>query len=103
MITDKGIYLGHANDKEGASKRISGYRHQIHSLFFHHEYNGKKTGISTYFSHSARQKDISGDLLTFLRKQLSLDKSFDVVELLECPMRAEDYNTILITKGVFKP
>ncbi len=84
--------------KKGFVKDESG-----HHIFFHHEYNGKKTGISTYFSHSARQKDISGDLLTFLRKQLSLDKSFDVVELLECPMRAEDYNTILITKGVFKP
>jgi len=27
-------------------------------IYYHHEYEGKETGVKTYFSHSKKEKDI---------------------------------------------
>jgi len=38
-----------------------------------------------------------------IRKQLKLDKNSEAVDLLNCPMDGEQYNEILMSKGVFDP
>jgi hypothetical protein len=53
-----------------------------HHIYSHHEYNG----IKTYISHSAKQRDIAGDLLSSMRKQLRLDSMKQTVALIICPM-----------------
>ena len=70
-------------------------------IYFYHEYRGKETGVSTYVSHSSSFKDISGDILKCMRKQLRLDTNREVVELVNCPMSKEDYNTRMRQKGIF--
>jgi len=72
-----------------------------HIVFFH-EYQGKETGVKTYVSHSPKAKVISGDLVTHMRKQLRLESSRDVVNLVECPMTAEGYRSHLRSKGLIE-
>ena len=84
--------------QKGFKKKKSG-----HHIYFHHEYNEVETGIKTYISHSVRQKDISGDLLLSMRKQLRLKKIQEVVDLIKCPMDQEQYNKILIERGIILP
>ncbi len=82
--------------KKGFRKETSG-RH----IYFHHEYQGQETGVYTYISHSAKQKDISGDLLLSMRKQLRLESIKEAVDLIVCPIDKEDFNRILVENGVF--
>lgn len=72
-------------------------------IYFYHEHNGRETGVSTRLSHSRKMRDISGDLLRSICRQLRLDRTQEVVDLLKCPMDGESYNEILIKKGVFDP
>lgn len=65
--------------KKGFKKKKFG-----HHIYFHHEYNGVETGIKTYISHSAKQKDVSGDLISSMRKQLRLDSMKETVALIKC-------------------
>ncbi len=69
-------------------------------VFFRHQHEGRYTGIYTMVSHTRRMRDISGDLLTLIRKQLKLDRSQEVKNLLECPMTQEDYVQILEKKDL---
>ncbi len=84
--------------QKGFKKKKSG-----HHIYFHHEYNGIETGIKTYISHSAKQRDIAGDLLSSMRKQLRLDSMKETVALIKCPMDKKEYEKILIEKEVFRP
>ena len=71
-------------------------------IYFYHEFEGKETGISTHISHSRKLKDISGDLLTCMRKQLRLNSNRQVVNLVNCPMDKKAYNSIVgygLSKG----
>lgn len=72
-------------------------------IFFHHAHNGKKTSAYTKISHTKKMRDISGGLLTAIRKQLKLDSNREVVDLVTCPMDGDRYNSILIQKGIFRP
>jgi hypothetical protein len=83
--------------QKGFKKKKSG-----HHIYFHHEYNGVETGIKTYISHSAKQRDIAGDLLSSMRKQLRLDSMKEAVDLIKCPIDKEEFNRILIEKEVFR-
>jgi len=74
-----------------------------HHIYFHHEYNGIETGIKTYISHSAKQRDIAGDLLSSMRKQLRLDSMKETVALIKCPMDKKEYEKILIDRSIFDP
>lgn len=69
-------------------------------IYFHHIYQGKRTGISTHISHTPSIKDISGDLLLLMERQLKLDSLQDTLDLLECTMDGDDYNHILATKSI---
>ena len=70
-------------------------------IYFYHEYNGKETGPCTKISHSRRVRDISGDLLLSMRKQLRLDTNRDAVDLLSCPMDGDEFNSKMKAKGIF--
>ena len=84
--------------KKGFRKVKSG-----HHIYFYHEYKGMETGAYTYISHSAKQKDISGDLLLSIRKQLRLESAREAVDLIKCPIDKEEFNRILIDRDVFCP
>lgn len=84
--------------QKGFKKKKSG-----HHIYFHHEYNGVETGIKTYISHSAKQRDIAGDLLSSMRRQLRLDSMKETVALIKCPMDKKQYEKILIEREVFRP
>ncbi len=84
--------------KKGSRKEKSG-----HHIYFHHEYEGRETGAYTFISHSTKQKDVSGDLLLSMRRQLRLDTAKEAVDLMKCPMDEEGFNRILVEKEVFKP
>lgn len=74
-----------------------------HHIYFHHEYNRVETGIKTYISHSAKQRDIAGDLLSSMRKQLRLDSMKETFALIKCPMDKKEYEKILIDRSIFDP
>jgi predicted RNA binding protein YcfA (HicA-like mRNA interferase family) len=85
--------------KKGFTKETAGRKH----VWFNHKYKGRETSLRTCVSHSPAMKDISGDLLTQMRKQLRLDTSQEVVDLVKCPMDGDAYNQKMIQKGVFEP
>ena len=70
-----------------------------HHIYFIHEYNGNKTGVATFISHSKKLKDISGSLLNSIKSQLMLNSIKDTVDFLNCPMDEKAYNKILFEKG----
>lgn len=74
-----------------------------HHIFFHHYFEGKRTAAYTKISHSARMREVSGDLLKVIRKQLQLDTTREAVDLIKCPMTAEQFLERLKQKGVIKP
>ena len=84
--------------KKGFRKEESG-----HHIYFYHEYKGMETGAYTYISHSAKQKDVSGDLLLSMRKQLKLETTREAADLIKCPIDKDEFNRILIKREVFRP
>jgi len=74
-----------------------------HHIYFHHEYEGQDSGAYTFISHSSKFKDISGDVLLSIRKQLKLDTNRDAVNLIKCPIDEDTYNNILIKKNIIQP
>lgn len=79
--------------KKGFQKETS------HHIYYHHEYNGRKTGAYTYISHGASHKEVDGDILTKMRKQLKLQTNRQAANLFECPLDGNDYNQLLIQSG----
>ena len=85
--------------RKGFTRDATGRKH----VWFYHKYKGRETSPRTCISHSPAMKDISGDLLTQMRKQLRLDTCEEVVKLVGCPMDGDAYNEKMIQKGVFEP
>jgi hypothetical protein len=83
--------------KKGFRKDKSG-----HHIYFYHEYRGQETGICTYISHSAKQRDISADILLMMRRQLRLDSAKQAADLMTCPMDGKSFNRILGGKNLLK-
>jgi hypothetical protein len=71
-----------------------------HHRYFHHEYNGKRTGISTYTSHGDSIKTYGDQLLGMMKRQLRLDTLQELKALLNCPMDSNEYNNKLKGKGL---
>lgn len=67
--------------------------------FFHHECEGKRTGISTRTSHGSSYKTYGDTLLSAMRKQLELDSVAQLADLVDCPMSQDAYNQHLRDKG----
>lgn len=70
--------------------------------YFHHEYDGKRTGSFTYTSHGSHYKTYGNSLLNMMKKQLRLDTLKDTRDLLMCPMDERQYNEKLKEKGFIK-
>ena len=75
-------------------------KEDTHHRYFHHEMEGKRTGISTYTSHGSHYKTYGDNLLTQIKKQLRLDTLTQVADLFKCPMTGADYNESLKKKGL---
>ncbi len=81
--------------KKGFEKKLDG--DHIRFLFV---FENKYTAIRTKVSHTQKMKDISGGLLTEIRKQLSLDSNKEVLDLCNCPMSEQDYIDVLRKKNL---
>lgn len=69
--------------------------------YFYHEVDGKRTSAYTFISRGSGYKTYGDALLKAMKMQLRLDSVQQVKQLFECPMDAEEYNSILKQKGVF--
>ncbi|MDA8240907.1 MAG: hypothetical protein M0Z67_11140 [Nitrospiraceae bacterium] len=68
--------------------------------YYYHEVEGKRTGAYTFISHGSGYKVYGDNLLKAMKIQLRLDSTNQVKRLLECPMDAAEYRTILQQKGI---
>ena len=68
--------------------------------YFHHEYNGQRTGAFTYLSHGSGYKDYGIKLIKRMKPQLRLNSNKDVIELCSCPMSSEKYIETLKSNNV---
>lgn len=69
--------------------------------YFHHEYNGKRTGIYTYTSHGSSYKTYGDSLISMIKRQLKLDTNSQIRDFLQCPMTSAEYTQILTEKNIF--
>ncbi|HED36657.1 MAG TPA: hypothetical protein ENI76_00180 [Ignavibacteria bacterium] len=70
-----------------------------HHIYFHHHYKGVDTGIYTFMSHGKKHEDYDRKVLSKMKKQLKLDSTQDLVDLVNCPMSEDRYNEILREKN----
>ncbi len=79
-----------------------GFREEVgrHRKFILY-YEGRKTGVFTMLSHGG-PKELSGWLLSAIRKQLLMDNLQQLSDFVRCPMTYDDYIAILKSKGVLK-
>jgi len=73
-----------------------------HHIYYYHEYDGKRTGAYTFFSHTAKIKTIGSDLLKKMSRELYLDSIEETASLLACPMDGETYRRLLSDKGLLE-
>lgn len=71
----------------------------------HHSYyllfvNGKKTSIRTRLSHGS--SEYGSNLLSMMKKQLSLETMEELEDLINCPMSGEAYVELLLERNVIK-
>ena len=94
-------------DRNKAEKNLGkkGFRREEDRdhVYYYMEYKGTETGIKTFFSHSKQFRDLHGDIVTKMRRQLRLDSTAQIKNLLECPMSQDDYVDLLIRKGLIDP
>ncbi len=81
--------------KKGFEKDRSGDH-----IRFRHKFEGKYTGPNTKVSHSPKVKEIDGDLLTQMRKQLRLETTAQLINLVDCPMTGDNYVEFLQQRGL---
>lgn len=84
-------------DVESSLPKKGFQRDDTHHIYFHHYYQGKYTGISTYVSHGANS--IGGPLIQQMKKQLRLNNPHQVAGLINCPIDGDAYNQILKSNG----
>ena len=68
----------------------------------HHRYltlyvNGEERRVRTYLSHGGR--DHGDALLSQMQKQLRLPSKQDLLNLIDCPMDADEYVALLAEQG----
>ena len=84
--------------KKGFVEDIKGRDHR----YYHHQVNGKRTGVRTKLSMGSNYKRLGTPLLAKIKKQLKLDSSKDLADLVNCPMTEDDYIEILKVKDILK-
>ena len=70
-----------------------------HDYFFFY-FNGKKTNAYTYFSHGSESEDVNENLFKVMKRQLQLDNSQQVRDLLSCPLEQKQYIEVLKQKNI---
>jgi hypothetical protein len=71
-----------------------------HHRYFYHEVDGRRTGVSTHTSHGSQYKTYGDNLLKQMRRQLRLETTRQLSDLIKCPMTGEDYKDFLRKKGL---
>ncbi len=66
--------------------------------YFYH--NEKKCPVSTRLSRGTSTKTYGNKLLGKMKRQLYLDTTKQLIDLVNCPISKEDYTEILIQKGI---
>lgn len=61
--------------------------------------NGKRTRVKTHTSHC--NQEINDYLINKMSKQVHLSKA-EFIDLIECPLSAEEYELILLENGIIK-
>jgi hypothetical protein len=84
-------------DVESALPKKGFQREDTHHIYFHHYYQGKYTGISTYVSHGT--SSIGDSLIQLMKRQLHLSSSHQVAGLVKCPISGDEYIQLLKTTG----
>ena len=84
-------------DVETSLPKKGFHREETHHIYFHHYYQNKYTGISTYVSHGANS--IGDSLIQQMKKQLRLNNPYQVIDLVNCPISGDEYIQILKSKG----
>jgi hypothetical protein len=67
--------------------------------YFHHLYNGKRTGVSTHVSRGSSYDVYADDLLGSIKRELCLNSTRQAFDLCACPMDGPTFNQILAGKG----
>ncbi len=80
---------------ESSLSRKGFVKEETHHRYFHHECDGIRTGGYTYTSHGSKYKTYDRRLLGMMKKQLKLDTTQQVYDLVTCPMTQEQYNKML--------
>ena len=74
-------------------------KEETHHTYFHHEYQGKRTGAYTYTSHGSNFQEYGITLLKRMSGPLYLESISQVEDLFNCPMDGDAYNAYLIEHG----
>ena len=69
-----------------------------HHRFIYFGPDGKKTPVVTKTSHTQSMKDIPDSLLAQMAKQCRLSKP-ELLNLVDCPLSRDDYQTLPDTRG----
>jgi hypothetical protein len=64
-------------------------------IYLNHQHDGKATGPYTKVSHGADKDDVGPTLVRAMKGQLKLNSNTEVKDLVNCPMSAEKYLSIL--------
>lgn len=70
--------------------------------YFHHEIDGKRTGLYMFVSRGSAHRTIDDSLLKSMKQQLGLDSSSQVRDLFLCPISGKDYVQILKAKNLVR-
>jgi len=71
-----------------------------HDMFWYH-FDGKKTSVRTRTSQG--EKEFNDGLLSQRRKQIGLSNKKQMLDLMNCPLKADELKQILIENGRIKP
>jgi hypothetical protein len=71
-----------------------------HHRYFHHAHEGRETGAYAFTSRGSKFKTYGPELIARMKKTLRLDTNQQVVDLVLCPMSADDYLALLREKRV---
>jgi hypothetical protein len=96
MPTHKTRKIVSSLTKKGFSPKKGKSKHIKYTLYA----NGKKTSIFTWVSHGLDEYE--DRLLNAMRKELHLETSRELEDLIECPMSAEALLSLLTKRGEIK-
>jgi len=70
-----------------------------HKYYFYYSTSGKKTEVFTKISHGSKGKVIDDNLFSLMSRQCRLLSS-EFSDLIECPLKREDYEIKLSQKDI---